>query len=78
LSTARIIEAVLGDQNRVLPISTVQTGAYELHDVALSLPTLVSRSGAGRVLEVPLSVNELLGLQASAKTLTEIGESLKL
>ena len=41
LSTARIIEAVLGDQNRVLPISSVQTGAYELTDVALSLPTLV-------------------------------------
>jgi L-lactate dehydrogenase len=56
----------------------VQTGAYELNGVALSLPTLVSRSGAGQVLEVPLSVNELLGLQGSAKTLAEIGESLKL
>ena len=78
LSTARIIEAVLGDQNRVLPISTVQIGAYELHDVALSLPTLVSRSGAGQVLQVPLSVKELLGLQGSAKTLAEIGESLGL
>lgn len=28
LSTARIIEAVLGDQHRVLPISSVQTGAF--------------------------------------------------
>ena len=78
LSSARIIEAVLGNQNRVLPISTVQTGAYELRDVALSLPTLVSRSGAGQVLEVPLAVNELLGLQGSAKTLNETRESLKL
>ena len=78
LSSARIIEAVLGDQHRVLPISTVQTGAYELRDVALSLPTLVSRSGAGQVLEVPLSVNELLGLQGSAKTLTEMRESLNI
>ena len=78
LSTARIIEAVLGDQNWVLPISSVQTGAYELRDVALSLPTLLSRAGAGRVLEVPLSVNELLGLQGSAKTLTEVRDSLNL
>ena len=62
----------------MLPISTVQTGAYELDGIALSLPTLVSRSGAGQVLEVPLSVNELLGLQASAKTLADIGASLKL
>lgn len=78
LSTARIVEAVLGDQHRVLPVSTVQRGAYELDGVALSLPTLVSRSGAGQVLQVPLSVNELLGLQGSAKTLAEIGASLKL
>jgi len=62
----------------VLPISSVQTGAYELRDVALSLPTLLSRAGAGRVLEVPLSVNELLGLQGSAKTLTEVRDSLNL
>lgn len=78
LSSARIIEAVLGDQNRVLPISTVQTGAYQLADVALSLPTLVSRAGAGQVLEIPLAVNELLGLQSSARTLREAFESLEL
>lgn len=78
LSTARIIEAVLGDQNRVLPISSVQTGAYELTDVALSLPTLVSRTGAGQVLEVPLAVNELLGLQGSANTLRQVRDSLGL
>jgi L-lactate dehydrogenase len=78
LSTARIIEAVLGDQNRVLPISSVQTGAYELTDVALSLPTLVSRAGAGQVLEVPLAVNELLGLQGSANTLRQARDSLGL
>lgn len=78
LSSARIIEAVLGDQHRVLPISTVQQGAYQLTDVALSLPTVVSRAGAGQVLEVPLAVNELLGLQGSARTLREARTSLNL
>ena len=78
LSSARIIEAVLGDQHRVLPISTVQTGAYQLDDVALSLPTLVSAAGAGQVLEIPLAVNELLGLQGSARTLREAAASLQL
>ena len=76
LSSARIIEAVLGDQNRVLPISSVQRGSYQLTDVALSLPTIVSATGAGRVLEVPLAVNELLGLQASARTLQEAYRAL--
>lgn len=78
LSTARIVEAVLGDQHRVLPVSTVQQGAYEIGGVALSLPTVISAHGAGQVLEVPLSVPELLGLQASASTLRRVQESLGL
>ncbi len=78
LATARIIEAVMGDEHRVLPVSTVQTGAYEISDVALSLPTLVSAGGAGEVLEIPLAVPELLGLQASAKTLRDAQAELNL
>lgn len=78
LSTARIIEAILGDQHRVLPVSTVQRGAYEIDDVCLSLPTVVTATGTGQVLEVPLSVAELLSLQASAATLKQAQESLGL
>ena len=78
LSTARIIEAIIGDQHRVLPVSTVQSGAYDIDGVALSLPTVVSASGAGRVLQVPLSDDELAGLHRSARTLTEAGRSLRL
>lgn len=76
LSTAHIIEAILGDQHRVLPVSTLQSGAYEISDVCLSLPTVVSAAGAGQVLEVPLAVEELLGLQASAATLKAAWASL--
>lgn len=78
LSTARIIEAIMGDQHRVLPVSTVQSGAYDIDGVALSLPTVVSASGAGRVLQVPLFDDELAGLHRSARTLTEAGRSLGL
>lgn len=78
LSTARIIEAVLGDQHRVLPVSTVQRGAYEIRGVALSLPTVVAAAGARQVLQVPLAVSELLGLQASASALRQAGQSLGL
>lgn len=76
LSTARIVEAVLGDQHRVLPVSTVQRGAYGIEGVALSLPTVVSAQGAGQVLEVPLAVSELLGLQRSAATLRDVQAAL--
>jgi L-lactate dehydrogenase len=76
LSSARIIEAIRGDQRRVLPISTVQTGAYGISDVCLSLPTIVWSDGADEVLEVPVSDTELQGLQSSAKTLRAVWESV--
>lgn len=76
LSTARIIEAILGDEHRVLPVSSVQKGAHQIAGVALSLPTVISAQGAGQILDVPLSVSELQGLQASASTLLAVQESL--
>ena len=77
LSTARIVEAILGDQHRVLPVSTVQRGTYGITEVALSLPTVVD-AGVGLVLPVPLAVSELLGLQASAATLRRAQSGLRL
>lgn len=76
LSSARIIEAILGDQHRVLPISTVQRGAYGIDDVALSLPTLVTGRGSGKVLEIPLSNAESQGLHASSETLKKVWKSV--
>ena len=78
LSTARIVEALLGDQHRVLPVCTVQNGACGVSGVALSLPTVVSAHGAGQVLEVPLSEAERTGLLASAETLHGVQQTLGL
>ena len=77
LSTARIIEAIRGHQHRVLPVSTLQTGAYGIDDVCLSLPTVVTAEGAGKVLEIPLSEDELAGLRASAQTLHDAWASVQ-
>lgn len=76
LSTARIVEAVLRDQHRVLPVSSLQTGAYGIEGVCLSLPTLVDGRGAARVLEVPLSDVELDGLRRSAQALLDVQRAL--
>ena len=78
LSTARIIEAIRGNEHRVMPVSTTQQGAYDISGVALSLPTVVSRAGAGKVMQVLLSEDELAGLQKSAQTLHDVQRSLGL
>ena len=78
LATTRIIEAVLNDEHRVMPISTV-TGGYEgLDDVCLSLPTLIDRNGAGSRLEIKMSDAEHEGLMKSAETLREMQDKFGL
>lgn len=78
LSSAFMVEVVLRDEQRVLPISTLQNGVHDLEGVCLSLPTLVGGAGAGRVLEVPLSDGEREGLHASARALRDVQHSLGL
>lgn len=64
-----VIDCVLLDQQRVLPVSTVQTGCYGIRDVALSVPTIVGRGGAVSRLEIELWPKELQGLRSSANSL---------
>ncbi|MBH0120603.1 L-lactate dehydrogenase [Rhodococcus sp. HM1] len=77
LSTARIVEAVLRDQHRVLPVSTLQSGPEDLSGVCLSLPTVVDSRGAAQVLDVAMSDEEREGLRASARTLREVQATLE-
>jgi L-lactate dehydrogenase len=69
LSGARIVEALLRDENAVLPVSTVLDGQYGISGVALSLPSIVGRGGVRRVLHTPMDDGELAALQHSADTL---------
>lgn len=62
-----VIHAIALDQNRILPVSTVQDGAcYGIRDVAISIPTVVGRTGAVHRVEIDLWPKELQGLRASA------------
>ncbi|MGC0239363.1 L-lactate dehydrogenase [Arthrobacter sp. SD76] len=69
LSGARIVEALLRDENAVLPVSTVLDGQYGISGVALSLPSIVGAKGVLRVLDTPMDQDELAALQHSADTL---------
>ncbi len=73
LATSRIVEAVLNDEHRVLPVSSLIDDDYHgITDVCLSLPTLVDANGAGERLPISMSADELAGLRASADTLRDM------
>lgn len=78
LAGSRIIEAVLGDEGRVLPVSTLLTGYRGIDDVCLSVPSVVGRHGVGARLEVAMSDDELAGLRRSADALRAAARQLGL
>jgi len=70
LAAARIAEAILTDEHRVLPVSSlIEDPVHGISDVCLSLPTVVDADGAGQLLPVSMSADELGALRASASTL---------
>jgi len=78
LAVERIVEAIMRDEHSILTVSSILQGEYGISDVAISVPTVVDRNGINRVLEVPLSENELKQLHHSAETLKNIIKELKL
>jgi L-lactate dehydrogenase len=76
LVTANLIRWCLAGSRRVVTVSKVQDGPYGLTDVALSLPSLVSRNGVSEVIEVDLDAAEHAGLLNSAGVLTRAAHEI--
>lgn len=77
LSSARIIEAILGDQHAVLPVSPVLQDFHGVDGVALSVPSIVSAAGAVPIRETPFDARELELFHASADALRKVADSLR-
>jgi len=75
LAGSRIIEAILKDERRILPVSSLLDDYYGISDVCLSVPALVGASGVSERLRVPMSSDELAGLRASAVAVREVARS---
>ena len=74
---AQLVEAILGDQRSVLPVSVRLDGEYGIGDVCLSIPCIIGIEGVeGRVLP-EVNEEELLGLERSAAVLKERMEGIR-
>lgn len=66
-----VIHSIALDQQRVLPVSSVIDGPYDIRDVALSVPTVVGRQGVVNRLEIELWPKEVQGLRKSGLVLRQ-------
>jgi L-lactate dehydrogenase len=64
-----IVETIMHDSKKIIPLSSVLTGQFDLNNIALSLPCILGRNGIERVIDLPLSVEETAALHASAASL---------
>jgi L-lactate dehydrogenase len=72
LSTAKILEAILKNENRVLPVSSMMNDYHGIGEVCLSVPSIVNARGVDAVLPVPLNDAEKLGLVNSAEKIRDV------
>ena len=78
MAVCRIAESVIRNEHSIMPISVYLDGLYGLHDICLSIPTVVGQEGAEKVLAIPLDVMEMGKLVYSAEELKKIIGELKL
>lgn len=67
LATAKILEALLHDENRILPVSSLLGDYQGIADVCLSVPSIVHRGGVEQALSIRMNDAELAGLKNSAE-----------
>ena len=68
-SVYRMIQAIIIDEHSILPVGTLLQGEYGLHDVVVSLPTIMNQTGAVKVLVHPFTSEELDTLHTVANAL---------
>ncbi len=66
LASTMVIESIVHDSHRTLPVSTVIDGFCDVHDVCLSVPCIVGREGIVRQLQPVLNGSEVASFQKSA------------
>ena len=76
LAVSSILQAILWDEGRVLPVSSLLTAYRGLDDVCLSVPAIVNRRGVEYPLPVPLSGEEEQGLRKSAEAIRGVVHKL--
>jgi len=72
LAVCHILEGILFDEHRVMPVSGLVRGFMGMEDVCLSVPRIVGRNGIEAPLPIPMTVDEESGLRESADRIREV------
>ncbi len=72
LSLTRICQAILNNENHILPVSCYITNYLGIDDIYFSLPAILNRGGVREILELKLNEKEKRELKYSAEALKKV------
>jgi L-lactate dehydrogenase len=75
---AHLVHAVMADQRSVMPVSRQINGHYGIHDVCLSIPSVIGKDGIADAIVPRLDPSEMDALRHSAQVLRECIQGIKL
>ncbi|MFX1498463.1 MAG: L-lactate dehydrogenase [Promethearchaeota archaeon] len=77
LGLAEISQAIVNNENTILPVSTFIEDFYGINDLYLSLPCIINKSGVNQSLKIKLNEEEIKNFKFSANTIREIIKTLE-
>ncbi|MDQ8302748.1 L-lactate dehydrogenase [Enterococcus faecium] len=72
MSTARIVKAILNNEQSVLPVSAYLTGEYDEKDIFTGVPSIVDENGVREVVELSINEEEKAMFSKSTSALREV------
>lgn len=75
-SAVAMVEAILLDSNRVLPVCAYLQGEYGVKDLYCGVPVALGKQGVNKVITVDLNEADLKALQKSAHDVQELTDKL--
>lgn len=70
-SAAKMVEAIIKDEKRVVPVSAYLRGEYGYHGIFLGVPALLGKNGVEKILELELTAEEKKALDESAQAVKD-------
>lgn len=75
-AAAQMVESIVKDQRRVLPVCAKLEGEYGINDCYLGVPAVLGKNGIERIIELDLNAEERSLLELSRKHVKEVMEVL--
>ena len=71
-AAAQMVEAIVKDQKRIVPVCIKLDGEYGINDCYLGVPVVLGKNGVEKVIELKLNEEEMKALQVSRGHVKEV------